>query len=125
MARWVSPPPPPPQAIDMRRNWQDAGGGGGGTLTFTYHSMYIVYMRCVYTRNHKTPQSSFTSPCPMSNRDCQPKKIYLKEYKPTVYTERKQSQMLLSKKIDLQRDFVAGVCLSEAPSPPMFLIGVV
>ncbi len=33
--------------------------------------------------------------------------------------------MSSSKKIDLYRDFAAGVYLSEAPSPPKFLFGVV
>ncbi len=33
--------------------------------------------------------------------------------------------MLLSKKIDLKRDFAAGAYLSEAPSPPRFVFGVV
>ncbi len=32
--------------------------------------------------------------------------------------------MWLSKTIDLERDFAAGVYLSEAPSPPKFLFGV-
>jgi hypothetical protein len=32
--------------------------------------------------------------------------------------------MSASKKIDLQRDFTADVYLSEAPSPPRFLLGV-
>jgi hypothetical protein len=37
----------------------------------------------------------------------------------------KQCQILLSKKIDLKRDFAAVVYLPEAPSPPRLLYGVV
>jgi hypothetical protein len=33
--------------------------------------------------------------------------------------------MQLSKKVDLYRDFAAGFLLSEDPSPPRFLFGVV
>ncbi len=40
-------------------------------------------------------------------------------------TDRKQCQKLLSKKFDLQRDYAAGVCQSEAPSRPRILFGVI
>jgi hypothetical protein len=44
---------------------------------------------------------------------------------PCTKLYRNQSKMLSSKKIDLKRDFAAGVYLSETPFPSRFLFGVV
>ncbi len=46
-------------------------------------------------------------------------------YRRNIRLIESNDKMSLSKKIYLYRDFAAGVYLSEAPSPPRFLFGVV